>query len=336
MSDIFVSYASEDRDRIMPLIQALEKMGWSVFWDRTIPIGKTWREVVGAEVESCRSMIVVWSTISLMSDWVLDEAESGKKRGILFPVLIENVEQPYGFRSIQSANLGGWKGDLENKQFRRLITDLTGFICVPPAAGGKPKSQVEEEQMRPKRQQEKPIGLKTPLWIVGGVAIIIIVAVFLYSQQQKIVSDPVAVPSPTATREPMPGNTSARGTKPDQSRATIPDPRSTISEQLRLSAVAEPLGNKDAADRPRFYFTLSVHVPEQILKSISRVHYDLVYEQNPLSLDGGPPPSFNASYEGWGCYQNVVVTVYLNSPEGQISVNKKFDMCKVYKVLENK
>ena len=43
MSDIFVSYFSEERDRLLPLVNALEKTGWSVFWDRTIPAGKTWR-----------------------------------------------------------------------------------------------------------------------------------------------------------------------------------------------------------------------------------------------------------------------------------------------------
>jgi hypothetical protein len=306
MSDIFVSYASEDRERIMPLVQALEKAGWSVFWDRTIPIGKTWREVVGSEVESCRSMIVVWSAMSVKSDWVLDEAESGKKRGILFPVLIDDVAQPYGFRSIQSANLVGWKGDPENYQFRRLITDLTGFINIPPAAGGTPKNRAEQEPQKVERLEKKPVGLKTPLWIIGGVSIVILAAVFLY-WQQKVVTVPEKAHSPMATS----------------------DPSSTILKELRLSAVSKALNQKDQASRPRFNFTLSVHVPEQMVESISRVHYDLIYEQNPLALEGGPPPNFKAMYEGWGCYQNVVVTAYLNSPDGQISVNKKFDMCKV-------
>ena len=41
MGDIFISYAREDRNRIKPLAEALEKQGWSVFWDRTIPAGQT-------------------------------------------------------------------------------------------------------------------------------------------------------------------------------------------------------------------------------------------------------------------------------------------------------
>ena len=40
MSDIFISYASADRDRARLLADALAQKGWSVWWDRTIPPGK--------------------------------------------------------------------------------------------------------------------------------------------------------------------------------------------------------------------------------------------------------------------------------------------------------
>jgi len=40
MSDIFLSYASEDRDRVEPLAKALEDKGWPAWWDRRIPAGK--------------------------------------------------------------------------------------------------------------------------------------------------------------------------------------------------------------------------------------------------------------------------------------------------------
>lgn len=46
MSDIFISYANEDRARAQILAAALEAQGWSTFWDRTIPTGKTWREII--------------------------------------------------------------------------------------------------------------------------------------------------------------------------------------------------------------------------------------------------------------------------------------------------
>ena len=48
MSDIFISYAGEDETRAEMLARTLEDRGWSTFWDRTIPIGKTWRETIGS------------------------------------------------------------------------------------------------------------------------------------------------------------------------------------------------------------------------------------------------------------------------------------------------
>ena len=41
MSDIFLSYASEDRERVRPVAEALGRQGWEVWWDRDIPPGQT-------------------------------------------------------------------------------------------------------------------------------------------------------------------------------------------------------------------------------------------------------------------------------------------------------
>ena len=54
MSHIFLSYASEDRERVRPLAEALSRRGWEVWWDRTIPPGKTWREVIAAALAEAR------------------------------------------------------------------------------------------------------------------------------------------------------------------------------------------------------------------------------------------------------------------------------------------
>ena len=106
MSDIFISYAKKDLERIRPLAEALEGRGWSVFWDRTIPAGGTWREVVGKALHESRCIVVAWSQESIESTWVQEEADEGRERGILTPVLIDDVRPPLGFRSIQAARLG--------------------------------------------------------------------------------------------------------------------------------------------------------------------------------------------------------------------------------------
>ncbi|MGH9611698.1 MAG: PASTA domain-containing protein [Bryobacteraceae bacterium] len=114
------------------------------------------------------------------------------------------------------------------------------------------------------------------------------------------------------------------------SPAPMTNPKDAILESLQLSADRRPLAQKPGLDASghRYYFTLSINVPKQTLTKISRVHYDLVYEPNPLSLEGGSSPSFSASYEGWGCYNTVVVSLYLSTPETQ-PLKKTFNMCTV-------
>ena len=36
MADVFISYASEDRERVKPIVGSIEDAGFSVWWDRRI------------------------------------------------------------------------------------------------------------------------------------------------------------------------------------------------------------------------------------------------------------------------------------------------------------
>ena len=131
MSDIFLSFASVDRERIRPLVAALGATGWSVFWDRTIPTGKTWRQVIAQEIRSCRAVIVVWSQHSVESTWVQEEAEEGKRRQVLLPILLDQVDPPFGFGSIQAADLTRWDGSAEAPAFQSLAQDIARIPGMP-------------------------------------------------------------------------------------------------------------------------------------------------------------------------------------------------------------
>ena len=151
MSDIFISYASQERDRVLPLVSALERTGWSIFWDRTIPAGKTWRQVIGSEIRTCRSVLVVWTENSVTSEWVLEEAETGKRKGILIPVLLDNVEPPFGFGNIQAANLTAWSGDSSSPTFTHLVADIATILGPAPTA----VKEVEERRSLEAEVQRK-------------------------------------------------------------------------------------------------------------------------------------------------------------------------------------
>jgi len=128
MSDIFISYSSEDRHRILPLVNALEKTGWSVFWNRMIPPGRSWRQVIGSAIQDSRAMVVVWTEKSIQSEWVHEEADVGRRKGILFSVLLDNVEPPFGFGLLQSANLVAWNDDSSYPIFIQLIESIATLL----------------------------------------------------------------------------------------------------------------------------------------------------------------------------------------------------------------
>ncbi len=105
MADVFVSYSSQDRERVIPLVEAIEQRGWSVWWDRKIDAGTTFDREIETAIDEAKCIVVVWSQNSVGSDWVRSEAHEGLTRGILTPVSIDAVRPPLAFRLTQTVDL---------------------------------------------------------------------------------------------------------------------------------------------------------------------------------------------------------------------------------------
>ncbi len=132
--NIFISYASPDRPTAEALANALMKEGWSVWWDRTIPPGKSFDEVIEAALSAAKCVIVLWSKASVASDWVKVEAADAAKRRILIPALIEEVTIPLEFRRIQSASLVDWRGASPHPGFDALIGSVASIVGTSKAS----------------------------------------------------------------------------------------------------------------------------------------------------------------------------------------------------------
>jgi membrane-associated phospholipid phosphatase len=134
MADIFLSYAHRDgdRDRAERLQQALSACGWSVFWDHQLLPGETYRSKLASELDRARCVIVLWSHTSIDREWVIDEAEAGKRLKRLISVAIDEVEPPLGFRQGQTASLVDWSGDLSHPGFALLVSGIRSLIDVNP------------------------------------------------------------------------------------------------------------------------------------------------------------------------------------------------------------
>ena len=152
MSDIFISYAREDFERVKPLAEALERSGWDVFWDYEIPLGSDWYDCIGRELSEARCVVVVWSESSTESTWVREEAGDARERGVLIPVNIDPRKPPLGFRSLQTLSLEGWDGRAAAQEFQDLAKGVQSVIGSASSreAGGVAEA---ESGRRPNKRQ---------------------------------------------------------------------------------------------------------------------------------------------------------------------------------------
>jgi len=122
--DVFISYSHEDRDRAQLLVSAFKKDGLSVWWDADLPPGGTWDRLIEQRLHTARSVVVLWSEVSVTKTWVREEALDAFQRNVLIPVLLDDVPPPLGFRHVQALNLVGWTSDAADGRYQQLLSAL--------------------------------------------------------------------------------------------------------------------------------------------------------------------------------------------------------------------
>ena len=213
MSDIFISYAREDKGRVEILAKALQANGWSVWWDPQIPTGKRFDQVIEEALTEARCIIVVWSNHSISSLYVRAEATEGADRQILLPVMIEDVKVPLVFRQIQTARLMDWHGSTQDPEFEKLVKDIEVTLDTPAT------SSITTDGSRPPIVRRVGFFSKFPLTnlssglkILGAVVftgLLIGLAIWIYNLQSNRTSPPnvnLATPTPQPSPTSSPSN----------------------------------------------------------------------------------------------------------------------------------
>ncbi len=121
---MFLSYAREDQDAVLELARAIETTGFTVFLDRDIRPGMSYEDIIETKLNDARCVVVVWSQASVASRWVRAEAETGATRGVLVPILIEDVRVPLPFRGLETVDLVGWPVQSNVLGVQRLMKAL--------------------------------------------------------------------------------------------------------------------------------------------------------------------------------------------------------------------
>ena len=153
MSDIFISYKSDDRAWVEKLAIMLEQQGYQVWWDTGLLAGHDFQAVIPARLAEARCVIVVWSERSAESIWVRAEASRALSRKVLIPVLLRDTDIPMPFDIIHTEDFRAWQGDVQSPAFKRLLLAISAH--TKPGGQEQVKQTTEQAPAPLAREQEE-------------------------------------------------------------------------------------------------------------------------------------------------------------------------------------
>ena len=128
MSDVFISYAHDDREAARRFADALEAEQLSVWIDESLRSGEAYDQVIEQALREARAVVVLWSKKSVDSRWVRAEATLADRSGTLAPAMIEPCERPIMFELTHTADLSAWSGDCQEAAWRAFVADVKRFV----------------------------------------------------------------------------------------------------------------------------------------------------------------------------------------------------------------
>jgi hypothetical protein len=98
---IFVSYQHRDLEKIIPIVNQINKWGYSIWYDASIPGGAEWDAMIEQKIESCRLLIVFVSDSAVSSKYVRREVKyaDGIGKSIL-AVRLEDCQLRFGMKML--------------------------------------------------------------------------------------------------------------------------------------------------------------------------------------------------------------------------------------------
>lgn len=132
VTDIFLSYARQDRASARIFAECLGEEGFRVWWDASLHSGETFDEVIEQRLRDAKAVVVLWSPRSVASRWVRAEATLADRRNKLVPAIIEPCDRPIVFELTHTSELSEWQGDRSDPRWRTFVEDLNRLVRAVP------------------------------------------------------------------------------------------------------------------------------------------------------------------------------------------------------------
>ncbi len=165
---IFLSYSRTDLEHARPVINLLENAGFDVWWDGLLEGGEHYLPTTEAALEGADCVVVLWSKTSVDSNWVRDEAQSGRERGCLVPLSLDGTMAPLGFRQIQLLDVSAWKG----KPSAPIADKIIGAVTAQVAGNGQKQTTSASQPISTDPALSRRTAIIGGLGLTGGLAVL--------------------------------------------------------------------------------------------------------------------------------------------------------------------
>jgi TIR domain len=151
-TQVFLSYAREDRASAQALAAALGADGHGVWWDRELEGGSDFAAEIERQLAQTRVAVVLWSAASVQSGFVRDESSRARDSGKLLPVRIEDVPLPLGFGTLHTLDLLDWDGNADDEAcvaLRDAVKRHLGAAALPRPLAALPIAKARQRWHTP-------------------------------------------------------------------------------------------------------------------------------------------------------------------------------------------
>ena len=186
--DVFISYASEDRDVAGHVCAALEGEGircWIA--PRDIRPGETYAQAIVAGIKQARAMVVIFSSPANQSDNVVAEVDRAFQSQVpIIPFRIENLEPGEKLEYYLSTRqwMDAWEGPFEQHLAKLAATVQSLLESAPQPTEPRPRPP-EPSPSRLKRFRRS----RTQAYVMGGAAVVLaagLIQVLLWYQERSV------------------------------------------------------------------------------------------------------------------------------------------------------
>jgi hypothetical protein len=140
MTDVFISYARKNRDRVRQIADGLTDDGYSLWWDTALKASDNYAIKIEQALEATKSVVVCWSEQAKESLWVRAEATEALDRNKLIQLKLDDSRMPLPFNVLNMIAFNGWNGKRAAPEWTELegeIGEMTGQHNATNSNAGK-------------------------------------------------------------------------------------------------------------------------------------------------------------------------------------------------------